>query len=110
MKTIKHKTDGTLKRKLDKEASTMVATGIWEYVANQPGRKRHVMLRPEENETVVAPRTRKTFVVKVCPQCRLVYELVPDHYTKRDSVLYHEDFPPYGLHRKICLKCQPVEA
>jgi hypothetical protein len=31
MKTIKHKTDGTLKRKSDKEASAMVATGTWEY-------------------------------------------------------------------------------
>jgi len=39
MKTIKHKTDGTLKRKLDKEASTMVATGIWEYVAKSAWKK-----------------------------------------------------------------------
>ena len=39
MKTIRHKTAGNLKRRPDKEAQAMVATGTWEYVPKSVWKK-----------------------------------------------------------------------
>ena len=41
------------------------------------------------------------FRVRVCEHCGKVYEF--DHYNK--VTIYHEDFPRYGLAKKICRNC-----
>ena len=54
------------------------------------------------NETI----TRKSFRVKVCPQCNRAHEKVKDHYTHIEHTPYHEEFPRIRLAKQVCLECQ----
>ncbi|MAH43352.1 hypothetical protein CL614_06600 [archaeon] len=46
------------------------------------------------------------FKVRWCIVCKTAWEIESHGYRKKQRVLHYEDFPTYGLKRKICDDCK----
>ena len=44
------------------------------------------------------------FPVKLCNTCNKVWEM-PLKFTRHTKIIYHKDFPTYGLEREECYAC-----
>ena len=44
------------------------------------------------------------FPVRLCNKCNKVWEK-PLRHTRFLKIVYHEDFPTYGLTREVCNEC-----